>query len=399
MMIFDIILDSVLILLSYVVPKNKSLILFGAHLGKTFNGNPRYLIEYLQNSECKTYEYFWVTKNKNVLSKLQKIGFPVVYQYSMKGLWKIIRARYLIIDFVPKDVMPFGETTLGNFYYINTWHGSFIKKIGKLALQYGRTISWLEYFGVSKFVQTKIKVKVYDRLIHYKKFLAASDFVKEKLENCFKSDSFIISGYPRNDALFKQDRNELYEHFNIHKYKEVFLYAPTYRDYNTKSIPFTEESLDQLNNLMVEIASLMLIKVHPLDDKFESLGDKSNIKMIPDCYDDIYEAMKFSDCLITDYSGVYFDYIIKDKPVIFYQYDIIDYDKSRGIFHDIFNLLPGPFAYSFNDLLKLIKKRQEWFFNSEYQDFHNKSKNIFNYDKDGCFCKKFFDHIGINTER
>ena len=71
--------------------------------------------------------------------------------------------------------------------------------------------------------------------------------------------------------------------------------------------------------------------------------------------DSINELYLVSDLLITDYSSVFFDYSILRRPMLFYMFDLDDYDENiRGFYIDI-NDLPGPIIQDEDVLLSNIK--------------------------------------------
>jgi CDP-glycerol glycerophosphotransferase (TagB/SpsB family) len=57
---------------------------------------------------------------------------------------------------------------------------------------------------------------------------------------------------------------------------------------------------------------------------------------------DVYPVMGYADCMITDYSSIYMDYILLDRPIIFFPYDLEHYLQKRGIQHDYNTITPGP---------------------------------------------------------
>lgn len=60
-------------------------------------------------------------------------------------------------------------------------------------------------------------------------------------------------------------------------------------------------------------------------------------------YSDISELYLISDCLITDYSSVMFDYGVLKRPQFFFAYDLDKYGQDlRGFYLDYHNDLPGP---------------------------------------------------------
>ena len=72
-------------------------------------------------------------------------------------------------------------------------------------------------------------------------------------------------------------------------------------------------------------------------------------------YDDINELYVISDKLITDYSSVFFDYAILERPMLFYMYDMEEYrDEMRGFYLNVEDL-PGPVLRNEKELVKAIK--------------------------------------------
>jgi CDP-glycerol glycerophosphotransferase len=69
---------------------------------------------------------------------------------------------------------------------------------------------------------------------------------------------------------------------------------------------------------------------------------------------DIYPYLKNIDVLITDYSSLYVDFLLLDRPMIFYTYDYDTYGLQMGLHEDYLNLTPGPHPISFTDLLLSI---------------------------------------------
>src|SRR5208283_2067110 len=72
---------------------------------------------------------------------------------------------------------------------------------------------------------------------------------------------------------------------------------------------------------------------------------------------DIYEVLHLCDILITDYSSIFFDFLKFNKPIIFYPYDFLEYQKlDRCFYFDYKQFVPGPIVYSFDEMLKLISR-------------------------------------------
>lgn len=73
--------------------------------------------------------------------------------------------------------------------------------------------------------------------------------------------------------------------------------------------------------------------------------------------DDPYPYLNISDVLITDYSSVYFDFLLKDKPIIFFPYDLEIYmSESRELYYEYDSITPGPRAENMEDLIKHLEE-------------------------------------------
>ena len=93
-------------------------------------------------------------------------------------------------------------------------------------------------------------------------------------------------------------------------------------------------------------------------------------ELLPDENVDINELYVMSDLLITDYSSVFFDYAILNRPILFYMYDLEEYrDELRGFYLDINKELPGKITIDEDELLSVIK-------NENYKEYDEKLKEF-----------------------
>ena len=73
---------------------------------------------------------------------------------------------------------------------------------------------------------------------------------------------------------------------------------------------------------------------------------------------DVYPLLPFTDMLITDYSSIYYDYILMDdKGVLLFPFDIEEYKKSSNrLAFDYDEYTPGPRVYTFEDMIEYLMK-------------------------------------------
>jgi CDP-glycerol glycerophosphotransferase (TagB/SpsB family) len=82
----------------------------------------------------------------------------------------------------------------------------------------------------------------------------------------------------------------------------------------------------------------------------------SNIRIL-DNEIDIYPLLPLTDCLITDYSSVCFDYALLRKPIIFYPFDYDDYcTNSRHLYFNYTDIIKHNICYTFVELKKKLSQ-------------------------------------------
>lgn len=367
-------------ILSYLIPKQKKLILLGAGFGLKFMGNPKYFFLWLIRKKKKSYNFYWVTRNKSLYRELQN-KFPVVYLYSIKGIWSVFRASLLIVEQSSKDIVGTGFL-LGKFRILNTLHGTPIKNLSiddqvrsrnpsDILFKYGITWERKEYT-----------------------MIACSEDTADKLRRSLPHKSIYILGYPRDDIFF--DNKIIYKDYlkalNLTGYKKIFLYAPTLRDYKGLTSPFSTNFLKKLNVYLNKHEYIFLIRTHPLAyDKIDISG-LSNIVDITKTIDDIQEILIHTDVLIADYSSLIFDYLLTRRPIIFYPFDYKNYIKhSRNMYYDYFSEMPGPFARNEKELFLLISTVSNWAKDVTYKKNYTVFNRRFNKYQDGKSSERLYE--------
>ena len=185
--------------------------------------------------------------------------------------------------------------------------------------------------------------------------LSSSEELKEMQSNAISAplDKMFALGYPRNDILstFKTDLSKYFG-----KYDKYIVWYPTFRQHNsgmgTGSVhPFPiiwdEESAIKLNESAKKNNVLIILKPHFVQDttKITNLG-LSNLKLIDDMFFKknnltSYEFVASCDALLTDYSSIYFDYTLCDKPIGLTWDDYEEYAQNPGFALDMDYYMQG----------------------------------------------------------
>ena len=350
--ICDILFGYPLYLLSFLFPRKRNRWVFGTNVG--FADNSKYL--FLAVQEYRDIDSCWIAQTQELALQLRAKGFRSYYKYSFSGLKYCLTASTYIFTYHSHDINFF---TSGRAKKVNLWHGVGIKKgsddINK-AMPH-----WLSKFLLPHLYE------------HTDLFLSTSPLMSGHFRKTHHLDNRCMVYeymYPRCAFLMKT-KTEIMKH--IQKYEntetkslidktsnhdKVIIYMPTWR-INLKETFLEESELDfqLLDNIMKKQNSLFLLKLHPAVKVFDQHSRYENISII-DSKQDIYPILPFTDILITDYSSIYYDYLLQDgKQAILFPFDIQEYRKhSDELAFDYDTYTPAKRAYNAEQLYNLLSQ-------------------------------------------
>lgn len=218
-------------------------------------------------------------------------------------------------------------------------------------------------------------------------------------------------GLPRNDKLFVNNSNVL-EKLNLDGYNNIIVWMPTFKHHKMKTRNDFENdrenditlleytALEKINNYLNNNNSILLLKFHPAQDmNYVKSFEFSNILFLTNSdlekkNVDLYELLGKSDALITDFSSVYFDYLLVNKPIGFELTDKEDFSKGRGFLVDNpLDFMPGEKIYNIQDLENFIQNviKKEDKYVSERKDL----LNLIHDYKDGNSSERILREVGI----
>lgn len=348
-----------------VLPRDKNLVLFTADEGKGFSGNPKYL--FLEAQKYKQLHPVWITKNPDVYKAVAKEGYEVCMLNSREGLKLQMRAGTLIHTNSIKE--EFIYWAVGGATSINTWHGVGLKRSwfrnknsfsGKwMYAPPSLRRSWHMWWACTNMTRENYVIGTSEEV---------DDYYPETYH--VPMDHVLMLGQARNDVFFDDSLEEgrLPEAF---KNGKVILYMPTHRDYGERK--GKKESVGQdinyrkISAIMEKYGYTFVIKQHRFNtnagmknSRYPHIVDisKSNYDLDPQL------LLKYTDILITDYSSCYTDYLLLDRPVIFYCYDLDEYLDKWDLNFDYDYVTPGPKTFDSDELIaeleKLLKGQDEY---------------------------------------
>lgn len=326
------------------LPMMDDVIVFESGLGRQYADSPRALYEELvRRGDTRT--KVWVYNRKLPTSDPYTI---VVKRLSPQYFWYLARAKY----WVNNQNFPFYITRRKAGVYVQTWHGTPLKKMQHdLEHIEGRDAGYLD--------------RVTQASQQWTHLVSPSPYATDAFSTAFRHHARVLEqGYPRNDSLKKHESDlwatSVRDKLDIPDDKKVLLYAPTFRDdQNIKGNSFSFELPFDLQRFAENFGRdyVLLLRMHVVVRNRLSIPDEiSDVVRDVSQHDEINELFAISDALITDYSSVFFDYSILERPIIFYAYDLERYrDDLRGFYLHYGSNLPGPIVTSEQELWDTVE--------------------------------------------
>ena len=321
----------------------KNTILFESHPDFADNALPVYQ-EMLKSDINKKYKLIWILNGKSIPSDLpenvlcrRRVCGSILEKLLVQ--WEILRAKYII----------------DSNNYVHKFH----EKQIRVHLKHGLPIK-----DASHYTQNTGNLDV---------LCVPSEYW---INICSKEHGVPTSiirplGFPRNDVLVSKP----------HKHK-IIMWMPTFRknsmdtesetsfDFNSimpLGLPTISgiEQLQEINELFKKNDAYLLIRLHPAQDTSGiNLSDMSNIKICNDTFINsynttLYKLLTYTDALISDYSSIYYDYLLLDKPIALATSDFEHYKKNNGTIaenHEEFKtMFPAFFVDDYADLISFFE--------------------------------------------
>ncbi len=322
--IYYVVMSFCINVLKIFIRVDDKLILFNSYAGRKFDDSPKAIFEVLKNDpRFSDYKIVWAFHNPE---SFEVQGATKIKTDGFKYFVTALKARVWITNSSVERGLHFKRKKT---FYLNTWHGTPIKKMGS-DITSGNTSF------ASKSVNT---IDIMN---------AQSLFEADIFSRCFgiPRKHFIEVGLPRNDALANYSESErlaLKKKLNIPEGKKVILYCPTFREYekdeNLGVVLAPPMDLDKWERELRD-DYVLLFRAHYEVSKVMEIKESDFLRNATD-YPLLSDLMIVSDILLSDYSSIFFDYSIMDKCMIHFTYDYDKYNEQRGMYFDIRDYLSG----------------------------------------------------------
>lgn len=312
--------------------------------GDDMNGSPFYILKELCENERYQHLKKYVTVHNGSRKRITALieaqidnheDIVYVTKHSDEYCRLLASAKYLVTNvtfptyFIKKD----GQL------YLNTWHGTPLKGLGRMMTDKPNTIG-----------NVQRNLLMSDYIVCPSQFVC-DVFKRDYMIDIFYQGDYVFEGYPQNAMLM--ERPEISELVVGGKTvdlrgKKIVVYMPTWRE----EIPGKPKNagITYLNHALMEFDrridddTIVLVKPHHLTKNKISWGNFEKIVRFPEEFE-TYQILALADILVTDYSSVMYDFLAAKRPVFLYTYDEKEYQASRNMYRSIDSL---PFWHTDN---------------------------------------------------
>ncbi len=340
--------------LNSIIPKNKKKVLFASF--PDFGDNSRALYEYMmQQEKFNDWTFVWEVSSDYYAPKRSRTVFIKTpkrqwSKYYLIYLYHVFTSYYLFCthsSFV--EANPLRQVS------VCLWHGTMLKCICAM--------------------NEREKNNGNAHKDQYRYFVSPSRYYVDYFCKSFLCEptNVINCGYPRNDMLF--DETQVLEKLNINRKKDdkLVVYMPTFRTpvgggysdmgaVNPSCVDFENNlELGELSEFLKSHHLLLVVKWHPADIRQNITFHYSNIvsvsnQSLSEVDMQAYHLLHFADALITDYSSVFCDYMLLDRPMAFDTSDMGSYSEKRGfVFDNPLDYMPGYILHNKTGLISFLE--------------------------------------------
>lgn len=380
----SILLKPLVYLLSTLVPRRDDVWVFTSDASGRFAENPKYLFLHVARNRDDV-RPVWMSPDEETVARLERNGYEAYRPDSWRGRYVLLRANFVVLS----HSLPFWQYT-GNATVLQLWHGNALKTLGRDTDGDPSLLTRL---------YQKIAGKDWDEFAITN---SGAPLLPFSSAHDIRASDAMVTGYPRNDALLRDIDGETigpnaatYETVeSLSEEATVIVYLPTYRRAFGNSdgqVPGEELlNLEALNALLEAEDAHFLVKLHPNSAVNLDAERFDRVHVLPDALD-VYPMLKHVDALVTDYSSIFFDYLLTDNPILFYPYDRDEYRAKRGFYFGYDEIAPGPKAETPDELHRAIRRCLDG--RDEYADHRAFVRNLFYEHQDGRAAERVYQYV------
>lgn len=310
------------------VPINDRVVFYESMSGARMMDSPYALFQELYNDpEYADFHHVWSVRNRNVVPAKyegdERVSF--VTRNTDAHIFFLNRAKFVVGNSVQPEFM----IRRPEQKFLNTWHGIAYKTLGR---------DFNTPLGAASSVYSLLQTT---HALTPCEFMTRVQLERFSMRGIYTGDLAEV-GYPRLDLTINLDESvtqQLSSELGLDPTKKTVLYAPTWRGVKG-SATFDASHLEDDLKAMSRLDANVVFLAHHIMLRHIKNVDLGRI-IVPPSNVNTNELLGIVDLLVTDYSSIFFDYLITDRPIIHYLYDYEVYESERGLLLDL-DELPGP---------------------------------------------------------
>lgn len=382
------------------IKRDPSLWIFGSWKGMRYADNSRAMFEYIISKHPEIHAY-WVTKSNEVYQKLRSMNLPVVMTDTKEGDDIQKHASVVFISWGINDDVD--GRFLNGCQIVFLWHGMPLKQIGNDEWIFKKRKHNLWKKIKTVFRKTVLPYECLLSVANKKGMLnsiSTSPFFSPFIQSAWSLNACHVweDGQPRNDKLFCGEKEKMItdidSHFNC---PLKVLYMPTFRDtyfYAHKVFnPFECVNFNRTTfyQTLEDNNIVFFYKGHELEIGNTIMDSDRIITISDNDYDDLYTFVKDVDILITDYSSIYFDFLLCKKPIILFPFDKEDYMAHSRPFYFSYEMMKGKKVFSWPELENSLRSK-------DYYVPSLENISLFNEYMDDKSCERVYNSVQKNMK-
>lgn len=315
-------------------------ILWESNHGASVSCHPLAIFRHLVDlPEFRHYRHIWAVNDASVVPEDVRRRNNVFFATPHSDLYLrvLATASHLVnnVSFPPYFMRRQGQK------YLNTWHGTPYKTLGK-----DMRGEAMEHSNLAR------------NFLHSTHIMSPNEHTswalieRHDISGLYRG-KIRITGSPRLDRMINSGDNlraEIRTRLDVGDDRPIVLYAPTWRG-STSDRVLDSEAIQADLQEMSGAGHHLIFRAHRLTEKLIA-GLDLGVTIVPADIDtsDLLAAV---DVLVTDYSSIAFDFMPTKRPIVYYTYDFEEYSEQRGLYLDTAEM-PGDFCSNRRELGSIL---------------------------------------------
>lgn len=309
----------------------------------------------------------FITERQDVADMLADAPYETMVYPSTRAVWFLLRSGTVVVDSIewPRRLRRF---LVVGAKLVQLWHGVGFKRIE--LDKWKNEVSASDVLSSPRTLAMRKAVHSFTgRLVRYDAVNTTSTFYRDDVfARAFLSRHFLVAGYPRNTFGKLDDMASMLAWRNVDASvvkllpqwldakRRIVLIAPTFRDSRATPMGLAPNVVSLLDDYCETHGVELVFKFHPFERQADQVRGRHLHLCSPDS--DLYPLMPASSALVTDYSSIYMDYLLLDKPVLFLVPDVDQYIREdRQLQFDFDDMTPGPKLNSWQELVNELSRQ------------------------------------------